>query len=319
LNTYKGEGVVKKKTDERLRWARVSIFSNTVLTVLKLCVGISILSVSVISESIHSGIDLLAAVIATYSIKRAIKPPDTRHKFGHGKFESLGGFIESILIFGAGILIIVKSVHKIYVGAPKIAVDLGIGVMLVSVMVNIIVSEKLFRVARKHKSIALKTNAYHLRTDVYTSLGVMAGLIGIKIGEHYNILNIYYLDPMIAILVAIVIMKCGFDLTRRAAIDLTDVKLSTREENIIRTIINDHYSEFVNFHRFRSRRSGRRKYIDLHLVVSKGYTVEQAHNLCTHIEKDIKKVLKHTDVLIHVEPCDGNCDVCRVIDMCPER
>ena len=169
--------IVKQKT------ARLSVLSNTFLVVIKLIVGFAIGSVSIISEAIHSGIDLVAALIAFFSVKKSSEPPDVMHAFGHGKFEDISGFIESLLIFAAAALIIYEAVRKILYGEESIAMDIlivGIGVMAVSAVINYLVSSRLMKVAKQTESIALESDAWHLRTDVYTSLGVFAGLVLIR-------------------------------------------------------------------------------------------------------------------------------------------
>jgi len=298
---------------EKILWARLSIVSNSFLTVLKLIVGILTFSISIISEAVHSGIDLVASCIAAYSVQKAAKPPDRSHKFGHGKFENISGVFESILIFVAAIIIIFEASLKILEGPALILLDLGIAVMIVSVIVNIFVSRKLYSVARKTDSIALEADAAHLKTDVWTSLGVVIGLGVIRLGRYFGVANIEYIDPFAAIGVAILIICVAISLTRRAFKGLTDVSLPEEEEKKIKEIIDDHYSQFLEYHKMRSRKAGSERHIDLHLVVSKHAKVEDAHDLCEHIENDIKEAFRGSHVLIHIEPCDGECEMCKKI------
>jgi cation diffusion facilitator family transporter len=153
--------------------ARLSVASNTALVVGKLAVGLVIGSVSVLSEAIHSGMDLVAAGIAFYSVKQASKPADGDHAYGHGKIENVSGLAEALLIFGAAGWIVYEAVHKLVRPEPMDELWLGVAVMGVSSVVNVLVSRRLFRVARETESIALEADAWHLRTDVYTSAGVM--------------------------------------------------------------------------------------------------------------------------------------------------
>ncbi|MCG2728404.1 MAG: cation diffusion facilitator family transporter, partial [Candidatus Methanoperedenaceae archaeon] len=176
--------------------ARLSIYSNTFLLFMKLAIGFLMGSISVLSEALHSGIDLLAAVIANYSVKKAGKPADDIHKFGHGKFENVSGTVEAILIFIAAIIILYKATEKI-INKEGIEYDLigaGIVIMGISAVVNFIVSRKIMKVARKAESIALEADAYHLTTDVYTSVGVGIGLVLIQITKNP------IFDPVLAIL-----------------------------------------------------------------------------------------------------------------------
>lgn len=162
------------------RTARLSVLSNAGLVIMKLVVGIAIGSVSIISEAIHSAMDLLAAVIAYFSVRKSSEPPDAAHQFGHGKFEDISGLVEAVLIFVAAILIIREAVVKLLGEAPEHfspgLLFAGIAVMGISALVNWGVSQRLMKVAKESESIALESDAWHLRTDVYTSLGVFLAL-----------------------------------------------------------------------------------------------------------------------------------------------
>lgn len=300
------------KTSEKVKWARLSVLSNTALMLLKIGAGLLILSISVISEAVHSGIDLIAAIITTISVARASAPPDKEHRFGHGKVENISGVVEAILIIIAAVLIIYESCLRILQGVLILDVNLGVAVMFVSVVVNYGVSRKLFSIAKKHDSIALKVDAYHLKTDIYTSFGVLVGLAIILVGNRLGITGINYLDPIIAIFVAIVIIKAGYDLTKESMKGLMDMALPGHEERIIRGTIEKHSMHYTEFHAFRSRKSGSERHIDLHLVVSKHTNLEKAHALCDHLEREINTVLSRVHVLIHLEPCDSRCRMCRI-------
>jgi cation diffusion facilitator family transporter len=296
---------------EKILWARLSIVSNSVLTAMKVVVGILTFSISIISEAVHSGIDLVASGIAAYSVQKAAQPADKDHKFGHGKFENISGLFESMLILVAAVIIIYEAGLKIFEGPILHVIELGILVMLVSVVVNILVSRKLYEVARRTDSIALEADAAHLRADVWTSLGVLLGLGAIRLGQLWGVNNLLYLDPIVAIFVAGIIIYVAVKLTKRSFVDLTDVSLPEDEEKAIERIIEDHWSQYIEFHKMRSRKAGAERHIDLHLVVSKNVTVDEAHSLAEHIETDIQAEFPGSQVLIHVEPCDGECDMCK--------
>lgn len=291
---------VEEMNREKKSIARLSIVSNTVLVIAKLVVGLMIGSVSVISEAIHSGIDLIAALIAYYSVRKSSEPPDREHSFGHGKYENVSGAIEAVLILLAALLIIYEAYQKILHGVVLEDVSLGIGVMAVSVVINYYVSSKLMKTARRTESIALEADAWHLRTDVLTSLGIFAGLVAIKLT------GITILDPIFAIVVALFILKAALELTIKSVKDLMDVNLPDDEVAEIERIIKDHSGKFAGYHELRTRRSGSDRFIDLHLVVSRDMSVEQAHSLADHIEKDITDRFQRTSVITHVEPCDND-------------
>ncbi len=317
-----GAGTVsdfEKRCDElnlkKQKTARLSIGSNIFLVAIKLVVGLAIGSVSIISEAIHSGIDLIAAVIAFFSVKKSSEPPDSLHEFGHGKFEDFSGLIESILIFVAAALIIYEAVQKIFGHGEGLSMDIlvfGIGVMGLSGVVNFFVSRRLMKVAKESESIALESDAWHLMTDVYTSLGVFAGLIVIRIT------GLTFLDPVFAIGVALIIIKTAYQLTRRSINDLIDQSLPENEEKRIKEIICDHCTQYADFHGLRTRRSGPDRFIDLHLVVPKEATIEQAHDLADHLESDLKVEFPRSSVTIHMEPCTVECarceSLCRIRD-----
>ena len=290
--------------------ARLSIYSNTFLLFMKLAAGFLMGSISVLSEAVHSGIDLLAAVITNYSVKKAGKPADEVHKFGHGKFENVSGTVEAILIFIAAIIILYKAGEKILTRGEVEFVGAGIVIMGISIVVNFYVSRKIMKVARKAESIALEADAYHLTTDVYTSVGVFIGLVLIQITKNP------IFDPVFAIIVALIILKASYDLTKRSVSGIMDVKLSDKEENIIKSIIAEHYSEYAEYHDLRTRISGAERFVDLHLVVPKNQHVADAHEFCDHLEKDIKEKIPNLSLLIHIEPCETDCEICRKLDVC---
>ena len=204
------------EADQRKRQvALLSVISNTTLVVLKLAVGLAISSVSVISEAIHSGVDLIAAGIAYYSVRTSGIPADREHPFGHGKIENISGTVEAILIFLAAGWIIYEAAQKIIRPEPLEMAAWGVAVMLLSAVVNTFVSRKLFRVGKETDSVALIADGWHLRTDVYTSAGVMAALAVIWAADLLAPeVNLHWVDPAAAIGVALLIIKAAWDLTQ---------------------------------------------------------------------------------------------------------
>ena len=291
--------------------AAFSIASNAFLVVIKVLVGLSTGSISVLSEAAHSGIDLIASVFAWASVRVSSRPPDEGHPFGHGKFESVSGSVEAVLIFVVAILIFRES-SKELMGKPGIkSTDTGLIVMAISAITNFFISRFLFRMARKTDSIALEADAQHLSTDVYTSLGVFVGLLLVKVT------GLKGLDPIIAMLVAAFIVKVAYDLTARAMQELVDARLPEDEKRKIELILSEHQKEFVGFHKFRCRKSGSTRHIDLHLVVCRDRSVDKAHQLCDHLEVDITNTIPLVSVTIHVEPCQIEIEKCT--EECPEK
>jgi len=275
--------------------ALLSVISNSVLIVIKLLAGILMHSVSVISEAIHSSIDLIASLIAFLSIRVAVKPADEDHPFGHSKYENISGFVEAILIFFAAILIIYEAVRRIVTGTYVENLGTGIIVMLFASFVNAVVSYFLFKVSKKEDSIALRADAMHLLTDVFTSLGVTIGLVVIKVTK------LGILDPIIAIFVALLIIKASIGLTKEALKDLTDTSLPEKEVKEIENIIKSNI-EITSFHKLRTRKSGSRREIDVHLRVDKDYNIVEAHELSHKVSKQIVDKFPDSHVIIHIEP-----------------
>ncbi|WP_434642188.1 cation diffusion facilitator family transporter [Thermoanaerobacterium thermosaccharolyticum] len=275
--------------------ALLSVISNSALIVIKLLAGILMHSVSVISEAIHSSIDLIASLIAFLSIRVAVKPADEDHPFGHSKYENISGFVEAILIFFAAIFIIYEAVRRIVTGTYVENLGTGIIVMLFASFVNAVVSYFLFKVSKKEDSIALRADAMHLLTDVFTSLGVTIGLVVIKITK------LGILDPIIAIFVALLIIKASIGLTKEALKDLTDTSLPEKEVKEIENIIKSNF-EITSFHKLRTRKSGPRREIDVHLRVDKDYSIVEAHELSHKVSKQIVDKFPDSHVIIHIEP-----------------
>ena len=292
------------------RTARLSVLSNTGLVLMKFVIGFAIGSVSIISEAIHSSMDLIAAVIAFFSVRKSAEPPDAAHSFGHGKFEDISGFIEALLIFVAAILIIHEAAKKL-LGYTSVELQpemliFGIAVMGISALANWYISRRLMLVAKQTESIALESDAWHLRTDVYTSLGVFAGLILITLTKNT------VFDPLVALCVAVVIMKAAYDLTRRSLSDLIDHSIPEADEKRIKEIICQHSSIYAGFHDLKTRRSGPEIFIEFHLVVPGDISVALSHDLTDHLESDLNTEYPRATITIHVEPCnEGKCNRCR--------
>jgi cation diffusion facilitator family transporter len=274
--------------------ARLSILSNTCLIIMKLAVGIISGSVSIISEAIHSSMDLIAAMIAFFSVRVSDNPPDSRHPYGHGKIENISGVIEALLIFVAAIWIIAEAIKKLMGEAIELdSIGIGSVIMLISAIVNILVSRRLYKVARETHSVALEADALHLKTDVYTSLGVSVGLGLIMIT------GINWLDPVVAILVALFIIRESYILLKRAFTPLLDEAWDNDEIDDLEKTLNELN---VNYHGLRTRIAGNYRFIDLHMDLPKDLSVESAHNYCDMIEEKLTVKYQNLNVTIHVEP-----------------
>ena len=297
--------------DAQLRKERVallSVLSNTALVVMKLIVGVWIGSVSVISEAIHSGVDLAAAVIALFSVRTSSLPADGKHPFGHGKIENISGTVEALLIFVAAGWIVWEAVHKLLSPRPLETVGWGVAVMFISALANTIVARMLLRVGKETDSIALLADGWHLRTDVYTSAGVMAGLAVIWSGDLLiPSFDLDWFDPVAAIGVALLIIKAAWDLTQQSAGGLMDETLPPEEEEEIRRLICSQQPVVHGYHQLRTRKAGHYRFIEVHIQVDGGMSVESAHRLNQDLVRRIKERFRYATVTVHTEPCNGKC------------
>jgi len=287
-------------TDKKVKVAMLSIISNTSLILAKVVAGILSGSVSIISEAIHSSMDLLASIIAFISVKISGKPADKEHPYGHGKVENFSGLIEGLLIFIAAYLIIQEAIKKILNPTKIEETWIAVGVMFFSAIVNTIVAGRIYKVAKEEDSIALEADALHLKTDVYTSLGVGLGLSLIAIT------GINLLDPIVAIAVACLIIKESWALCREAFSPLLDASLPAEDEERITVVMGRYNNEILDYHMLRTRKAGNIKYIDFHMTVPEELTVKQSHDLSERIEMDLENVLRNTNVNIHIEPGETN-------------
>jgi cation diffusion facilitator family transporter len=221
-------------------------------------------------------------------------PPDSRHPYGHGKVENISGVIEGMLILIAAILIITEAVKKL-LGSPMVldSIWLGAVIMFISAVVNTIVSRRLYKVARETNSVALEADALHLKTDVYTSLGVAVGLSLIMLT------GIKWLDPVVAILVALFIIKESFLLLRKAFSPLLDTAWCDEEIKDLESRLD---KMDVSYHDLRTRVAGNYRFIDIHVEIPENESVGNAHSYCDKIEDELKSNYDNLTVTIHIEP-----------------
>ena len=281
--------------------AKLSVVSNAALIILKLIAGFISGSISIISEAVHSCSDLLASVITLFSVHKSEQPADFDHQFGHGKYEDLSGLIEGILIILAALYILYEVLKKI-TGVSEPISDSGLGmiVMFISVVANILVSVYLMKVAKNTDSIALYADAEHLNTDIYSSLTVFLGLVCI----HYT--GIHAIDPILAVIVAVIIIHTGYKICKEAVNNLLDGSLPEKNIKEIKSII-EKYNEhgICGIKEIKTRKAGKNKEINITLLLEGERTIKYAHDLCDALEKDIEQNLGNTEVTIHVEPIES--------------
>jgi len=279
--------------------AALSIVSNSILIALKLAAGAITGSVAVLTEAMHSTIDLVASIVAFVSVRKAVMPADQDHRYGHEKIENLAAAIEGMLILvGAGV-IVYESVRRLVNPAPVDSLGIGIGVIAFSMVANVAVSAFIARRARQTDSAALEGDAAHLRTDALTSAGVLVGLVLFQVtGEPW-------IDPVVALLVALAIVVAGVRILTRSSRVLVDEALPPEELSEIESAVMAFGSRGVaGFHQLRTRRAGAQRYVDLHVQFRTGTTLEAAHATAHALQAEIRSRLRNADVLIHIEPGD---------------
>ena len=289
----------ERTAEIKLRTAALSLGSNSVLILLKLAAGSITGSVAILTEAVHSSIDLVASAVAFFSIRKAGEPADESHRYGHEKVENLAAAIEGILILVGSVAIAFQAVRHLATGEQVQKLGIGITVVGFSMVVNLIVSSVIGRTARATDSPALEGDAAHLRTDAFTSLAVLIGLALVAIT------GAQWLDPVVALLVAASIVVTGVRLLSHSTRVLVDEALPPDEVEAIRAAVEEFGTHgVVGYHELRTRRAGARRYVDLHVQFRHGTSLEDAHRTAHELQDVISARLGGADVLIHLEPQD---------------
>ncbi|MEK6277545.1 MAG: cation diffusion facilitator family transporter [Actinomycetota bacterium] len=277
--------------------AALSVASNSLLIAIKVAAGAITGSIAIITEAVHSMIDLVASVVALTSIRKADEPADVDHPYGHEKVENLAAAIEGMLILVGAAVIVYEATRRLVTSAEIMTIGVGIAVMAFSAVANLCISTFLGRQARLHESPALEGDAAHLRTDALTSVGVLAGLLLVELTDEPAF------DAIAALIVAVAIVVSGLRIITRSSRVLVDEVLPGAEmDRIEAAIAAARPTEVAGYHKLRARRAGSRRYVDLHVQFRTGTSLERAHELAHQMRGAIEAELPHADVLIHVEP-----------------
>jgi cation diffusion facilitator family transporter len=283
----------------KTRAAGLSIASNISLIALKVVAGAVTGSIAILTEAIHSAIDLVASIVAWVSVRKADEPADAEHRYGHYKIENLSAAIEGMLILVGSGVIAFEAIRKLVNGTPVERLGFGIAVMAVSGVANLAVSTYLYRQARVAESPALEGDAAHLRTDAMTSFGVLVGLALVQVT------GATWLDPAVALVVAAAIVFSGMRILARSGRVLVDEALPDDQLEAIRDAVVSFGPDGVaGHHNLRTRSAGSRRYVDLHVQFRAGTSLEDAHATAHALQADIERRLPNADVLIHLEPED---------------
>lgn len=278
------------------RAALISVASNTLLVAAKIVVAVLSGSAALLSEALHSGLDLVASFIAWLSLRFAAHPPDREHPYGHGKWENVSAFLEGLLILGVAMWVFYEAGQRLFTPVALTHVSLAMMVLGGSALVNLLVSQALGRAARRFDSVALEADAAHLSTDVYTSVGALAGLGG------YLLTGYHLFDTGAALGVGVIICGIGIKVTHGALHGLLDTRLPVEEEEAVREIVSQ-VTPWLELKEIVSRKAGPVRYLDLTLTVCRWETLEEIHRLCDDLEDRIEERFPGARIFIHPEPC----------------
>ncbi len=281
------------------RYAWLSIAAALVTMALKTGAYLLSGSVGLLSDALESTVNLAAAVVTLVALRVAMAPADDEHQFGHGKAELVSSAVEAMMILVAAIAILVSAVHRLIWPQPLEAVGLGLAVCAVAAAVNLAVGRVLLSAGARAPSIALEADGRHLMTDVWTSAAVIVGvgLVGLTGWQ--------WLDPLVAIGVAVQIMVVGTRLLRRAGTGLLDRAVPPQRRAMLESVLNRFVAtDGIQWHAMRTWESGPRSFVTLHVLVPGDWTVQSGHDLCEHIESALRATAPLTTVLVHLEPLD---------------
>jgi len=255
-------------------------------------------SVGLLSDALESLVNLAGALMALAMLTAAARPPDEDHAYGHSKAEYFSSVLEGTLILIAAASIGVAAVNRLIDPQPLQKIGAGLAVSVVASIINLGVAAVLLRAGRRERSIALTANAHHLLTDVWTSAGVMVGIAAVALTGWQR------LDPIVALLVAANIVWSGYRLLRVSVDGLMDKALPPNEYAAVRAVLDAHVADGIQYHALRTRESGARRFVSLHVLVPGDWTVHRGHALLERIESEIRAVVPNVTVLTHLESLD---------------
>ncbi len=255
-------------------------------------------SIAILSDALETSVNLIAAAIGFWALTFALQPPDLEHPFGHSKAEYFASGIESILIIISALIILVEAVEKIFSPHHLEQMDLGILLVGLSSIIYLSTAWLLFRAAKRLRSITLKADAVHLLSDAWVSLGVVVGIILVKL-TGWSVL-----DPVLGLLIALQIIRTGINLLKETGSELLDKALPHEQQLEIKNILFSYEDLGLKFHAFRTRIAGSRSFIYFHILVPGEWTVQRGHDLCEEIEIKIRQTLPGSYVMTHLEPVE---------------
>ena len=287
-----------KSRSSLVRYAWLSIAAAIVTIALKGLAYVLTGSVGLLSDAVESLVNLVGAIVALAMLTVASRPADDDHHYGHGKAEYFSSGVEGTLILLAAISIAIAAVNRLISPAPLERMGVGLAVSAVASLINFGVARVLLSVGKKYESITLEADARHLMTDVWTSIGVIGGLVAVTLTGWQR------LDPVVAIAVALNIVWSGYSLVHRSVLGLLDTALPTNERESIARILEKYTSEGIQFHALRTRQAAARRFVSVHVLVPGEWTVRHGHQLLERLEADIRNALRDVTVFTHLEPVE---------------
>ena len=280
---------------EKKKVAFWSVVAAVFITAFKLIIGILTGSLGILSEALHSGLDMVAAIITYFSVRVSDKPADREHNYGHGKVENLSALIETILLLVTCVWIIYEAVHRLLSGQTNIEVTVWSYIVVIcSIIIDYTRSRALYRVARKHNSQALEADALHFSTDIWSSTVVLFGLIC------YQLLGWHQADSIAALFVAVIVLFVSYQLGRKA-IDVLLDKSPVNTTKVVHEILNN-FPEVLKYHGLKARTAGADTFIKFNVHFNPDLSLREVHEVCDHIESEIKNRVVRSEVYIHAEP-----------------
>ncbi|HET9040240.1 MAG TPA: cation diffusion facilitator family transporter [Gemmatimonadales bacterium] len=280
------------------RYAAISIVAAVGTIALKGGAYVLTGSVGLLSDALESLVNLAAAIVAFIALSAAARPEDEDHRYGHSKAEYFSSGFEGALIMLAAASIIYTSVVRLLAPRPIHQIEIGAGISVVASIINLLVARTLFRAGRRHQSITLEADAHHLMSDVWTSAGVIIGVSASALTGWQR------LDPIIAIAVALNIVRTGVSILRRSLLGLLDTAIPEDLLRRISDIFGRHAADGVRFHALRTRQAGAWRFIDFHVLVPGHWSVQRGHDLLEQIEEEVRGAVPNCSVFTHLEPIE---------------
>lgn len=280
------------------KWAVLSLVAGILVLCLKLGAWYVTDSVGLLSDALESLVNIAAAIVAIVALRAASRPPDAQHQFGHGKAEYFSALVEGTMICVAAAMIIVSAAERLLHPVALESVGIGLGISILASLVNGAVALVLFRIGRQHGSVALVADAHHLVTDLWTTAGVIVGVLLVALTGWDR------LDPVIAFAVAANIIFVGVRLLRQSTAGLMDVALAGADVEVLKQVLQRYRGDDLVIHGLQTRQAGRQSFVTMHVLVPGARSVTEGHELCEAIESDIARALPGVVVMTHLEPLE---------------